>query len=227
MNRVKKIALYCGLAGPVVMFLGMLFPALVYSGRHGEVYRPLNHFVSELGELGVSELAWVFNWSLIVGGVLTTIFMIALSAEIRHCLRYPLGLLGVIATISGGLVGVYPMNYMGPHIRFAMTFFNMGMLVSLLFSLVFLFLKRHPFPRWMAIPGLLNAAMFALFLNFPSAAEDVEIDFEDGMAGFFSSRPDFILLALMEWVVVIGIILWIMLVAFYLIFYRQGSLNNS
>jgi hypothetical protein len=178
-----------------------------------------------LGELGISELAWVFNWALIIGGILTTIFMIALATEIRHWLRYPLGLLSVIATISGGLVGVYPMNYLGPHICYAMVFFNLGMVVSLLFSLAFLFLKRHPFPRWLAIPGLLNAVFFALFLNFPSAIRDTEVDFESGMAGFFTNRPDFIPLALIEWVVVIGILLWILLVSLYLIFYYSRDLR--
>ena len=49
--------------------------ALAYTGSKGQPYSPLNHWVSELGEVGVSELASVFNVGLIIGGLCFAVFM--------------------------------------------------------------------------------------------------------------------------------------------------------
>jgi hypothetical membrane protein len=206
------------------MCLGMLLSALAYTGVEGQRYSITNHFVSELGELGVSVWASVFNWSLIIGGVLTTVFMIYLVFQIKHWLRYPLGLISIYATINGTLVGVYPMNYIESHIRVAMSFFNLGLAVTFLYSLFFLISKKHPFPRWVAIPGLINAAAFASFLYLP--LEPVTPSLDDGMVGFLTNRPDFIPLALLEWVVILGILIWVLILGVYLFLNRDPvSLN--
>jgi hypothetical membrane protein len=220
--RIETFAALCGVVGPIIMGLGMLLSALAYVGVEGQRYKLANHFVSELGELGISEWAAAFNWGLILGGVLTTIFMVYLAFQLESWLRYPLGLLSVFATTNGALVGVYPMNFIEPHTRVALTFFNLGMLITFLYSLVFLFIRRHAFPRWMAIPGLLNAATFAWFLYFPVQTV-AEPGFYEGMAGFLTNRPDFIPLALLEWVVVIGILSWVLILGVYLYIHRQRT----
>jgi len=207
------------------MGMGILFAALAYIGVEGQQYNLANHFVSELGELGVSDWAWAFNWGLILGGTLTTVFMVYLAYRVEHWLRYPLGLISVYATINGALVGAYPMNYLEPHLRVAMAFFNLGMLIAFFYSLLFLFSKKHPFPRWMAIPGLFNAAAFALFLNFPPSF-DVDLGFEEGMGGLLNNRPEFIPLALMEWVVILGIMVWILMLGVYLFLRHNRDQGN-
>ena len=214
--KIRYLAASSGMVGTAVMGLGMLLTALAYRGVESQRYSLTNHFVSELGELGVSEWAPVFNWSLIIGGILTTIFMIYLASQIDHWLKYPLGLISVFSTINGALVGVYPMNDLEPHIRVAMRFFNLGMLTTFLYSLVFLFNSRHPFPRWLAIPGFVNALTFAWFLYFP-AETPTEPSFDQGMAGLLTNRPDYIPLALLEWVVILGILFWVFLLAVYLL----------
>ena len=149
--RPEKIVFYgviSGIVGPSIMGIGMLVSALSYVGSEGQRYSILNHFVSELGELGVSDLAWVFNGSLFIGGLLTTFFMVVLAYQITSWVRYPLGLLSVIATLCGALVGVYPMNNLDMHTFVAMTFFNLGMLISFLYSVVFLFGKNYIFPKY-------------------------------------------------------------------------------
>src|SRR3989304_4746513 len=57
------------LAGALSAILGSLTAAAAYRGRQGETYSLLNHFISELGEAGVSRLAWVFNLGLILCGL--------------------------------------------------------------------------------------------------------------------------------------------------------------
>jgi len=218
-QQVSTLSAWSGLIGPLVILLGSLITALGYTGLEGQAYNPLNHFVSELGEVGVSQLAAVFNASLIVGGIFNAVFMIILTNGIQGWLRYPLALLGVAASVCGGLVGVFPMNNLDNHLLFALGFFNLGLLVALAYSLVFLLGKNHTFPRWLSIPGFINAAAFFVFNNFPSQIDD-GVDFQEGMQGLLSNRPDFIPLAALEWVVVLGIMLWFIMLSIHLI---QGS----
>lgn len=219
---MSRIGAWSGLIGPVVIALGSLIAALGYTGVEGQAYNPLNHFVSELGEIGVSNLALVFNISLIVGGILNSYFMIYLGQGIQGWPRWPLVLLGLVSAVCGGLVGVFPMNALDAHILFALAFFNVGMLVALAYSLIFLFGKNHPYPRWLSVPGFLNTAAFFAFNNFPSQFEE-GVDFHEGMGGLLSNRPDFIPLALMEWVVILGILVWFAMLGIYLINHVQKT----
>jgi len=40
-----------------------------YRGYAGEGYSPLTHFISELGEIAASRLAWAFNLGIVLGGI--------------------------------------------------------------------------------------------------------------------------------------------------------------
>lgn len=211
-----QIAPWCGLIGPLVICLGMLISGLYYRGVEGQSYRLLNHFVSELGEVGVSRLSPAFNLSLILGGLLNMFFLIHLALQVQGWVRWPLLLLGVIGSTFGSLVGVFPMNNLEPHIFVALTFFDLGLLICLLYSLVILFNQNHTMPRWLALPGFLTTAAFLAFTNFPSDFE-AGLDFQAGMAGLLHNRPDFIPLALMEWITILGIICWFLMLSGYMI----------
>ena len=60
-RRVDRLAIWAGLIGASVIAVGSVVTASPTRGSKGESYSPLNHFVSELGELAVSRLAVVFN----------------------------------------------------------------------------------------------------------------------------------------------------------------------
>lgn len=70
-----RITCLAGLFGVLVIVLGVLVSALVFVGDYGEPFSILNHNISELGERGVSELAWLFNASLVLGGLGLIVFM--------------------------------------------------------------------------------------------------------------------------------------------------------
>ena len=93
LEKIASFAAFSGILGPGIISLGILISGLVYVGVEEQRYNPLNHFVSELGELGVSNLAAAFNIGLIIGGILNTVFMIYLAIQIEHWIRYPLSLL--------------------------------------------------------------------------------------------------------------------------------------
>jgi hypothetical membrane protein len=215
-----------GILGPCLMGLGMLISALAYTGHEGEAYSLLNHFVSELGELGVSELATLFNGGLLIGGIMAAVFMVYLASQFQNWIRYPLGVVSMVAALCGALVGIYPMNAMETHLQVALAFFNLGLLISFLYSAAILFSRRHPFPRWLAIPGLLNTGSFFLFLNFPSEFDAASADLEAYMREFVQNRPNLSPLALTEWVVVLGILAWILILAIYLFRNRVDDLPS-
>jgi len=59
---------FFGLCGSLFIMFTMLVTGLVYRGKQGETYSVFNHYISELGEVGVSQWALLFNLGLIVGG---------------------------------------------------------------------------------------------------------------------------------------------------------------
>lgn len=203
-----------GLGGVTTIFVGALITALAYEGPSGEAYRFWNHFVSELGEVGVSRLAWVFNGGLIFGGVGVIVFMVGLARLIPGWFRYVFGIAGLATGISGTLVGVFPMNRLQPHIQVAMQFFNMGLLTMTLFSLYVLFSRQRRFPRWFLIPGVLAVACFAAFLYFPMP-EDVSAGLPT-THGLITNRPDVWWLAIAEWSAVGAVLGWILIMSLYL-----------
>ena len=69
MLRNPEIFRWAGLLGSLIGLIGTLIPGLVYRGSQNEPYSFLNHFISELGEKGISKLAWVFNLSMILSGL--------------------------------------------------------------------------------------------------------------------------------------------------------------
>ena len=131
--NTRRAVLALGLIGATIIVLGSFITALGFQGRQGEAYSPLNHFISELGEIGVSRRAMVFNRCLFIGGLCLTIFMLGLAAHLGGWFSYVFGLVGVVAGISGALVGVFPMNMRRWHSLVAVTFFNAGMVAAGLF----------------------------------------------------------------------------------------------
>lgn len=152
-----------GLASVGMIVAGMAAAACTYTGLEGEAYSPLNHFVSELGEVGVSTLAWAFNLSIVLGGLGLGTLTILLASSLRGRIRAALLVAGAIAGASGSLVGLFPMNYLAIHRIVSGVFFATGWLVAGVFSLWLLMAPRPWLPRWLLIPG---AAVVAMFLAF-------------------------------------------------------------
>ena len=106
------------IAGYITVFislLGVILPWVVYRGREGEKYSFLNHFISELGERGVSRWAWIFNLCIIISGVGVIISTISLGLGLPGFWA-KLGLLfGVVTGLGLMMVGIFPMDNIKPH----------------------------------------------------------------------------------------------------------------
>lgn len=81
-NLLRRYYTIFGLAGAAIVALCSLIAGLFYSGPDGESYSLLNHFISELGEVGISPLAWLFNLGLIAGGLFLIPFSLGLGLSL-------------------------------------------------------------------------------------------------------------------------------------------------
>ena len=115
-----------GMAGVLTVLLGSLVAGFFYRGKDGERYSPLNHFISELGEEGVSAKAGWFNLSLIVSGLCLLAACISLGLILPGTLARIAGVIGALCALSLALVGLFPVNLYKQHAASAMAFFLSG-----------------------------------------------------------------------------------------------------
>jgi hypothetical membrane protein len=116
-----KIAGFCGIIGPII---SLSFIALAIN------YSPwFNWFKNALSDLGVSEVALIFNYGLIIGGVLATIFAIGLAQIFK---KKVLGFVGaltmVLSSISLCAIGVFPESAGRIHFYVSVSFFVFSVL---------------------------------------------------------------------------------------------------
>ncbi len=208
-STLDRAAIWAGLLGSLVIALGSLITAIGYTGSKGESYSPFSHWVSELGETGVSGLAPVFNVGLMVGGVCFVVFIVGLAVTRTGWLRFAYGALGVIAGLAGVGVGIFPMNQLDQHALVALTFFNLGWITVGLASIDF-FLARDPrFPRWLSVIGALTVAAFVGFLV---SLQTEGLVGEDALAPP-EIRQAFWIVPTLEWALIVGILAWVFLTA--------------
>lgn len=133
------------IAGCFFAGAGSLVSGAAYRGKEGERYSPLNHFISELGEVGVSRRAWTFNIGFILSGLCLVLGSLSLGLMINTLLSKIAMGVGVISAFSLAMVGVFPMNKIKPHTIAAVTYFRSGLVMVILFSLA-IGLQNSPEP---------------------------------------------------------------------------------
>jgi hypothetical membrane protein len=191
--------------GMVASLVGLVFiltPQLFYEGSEGEPFSMFNHAVSELGELGVSELAWMFNIGLFLAGILFIPFMIGLGLYIDNIIAKIAAIGGVYSAVSVALVGVYPMNYLYEHSVTAISFFLSGMVMTLLWAIAILAQKEARIHKGFSLGGFINMTIFALFLYGP-------------FGGFGGPRPEFSMRITLEWAIYWAIVGYLLVLSLY------------
>ncbi len=195
----------------LVIAFGCVWPALGYTGTAGEPYSPLNHWISELGQEGVSARAAWFNASLIIGGAAFVAFVAGLALTSPSRLRYAFGPVGAIAGIGGIFVGLFPMNHPAQHVIAAFTFFNLGWIFVALASIAFVRHREPRHPVWLALPGAASVVAFTAFLV--SLRTDEFSRTRMASDGPITGRPDVWIAPILEWATLVSIMVWVLLTA--------------
>lgn len=204
-----------GLASVAIILVGMAVTAVAYRGYAGESYSPLNHFISELGEIAASRLAWLFNLGLVVGGAGLGAFLLLLAGRMDGRYRNALIAVGATAGLSGTLVGVFPMDYHAPHRVVSMVFFMSGWIVAVTFSLWLVRTRSSTLPRWLAALGPGVGAVFLAFIAVFSTYHPADADAR------LVNRLDVWAVPTLEWAALLSLLAWFACVSLVLL--RQAD----
>lgn len=193
------------------MLVGVFISAIPYRGKEGERYSPLNHYISELGEVGVSIRPWGFNISAILCGILllpaplilTTLFL-GRNQPISGILAL-LGALSSLACLVGLIgVGLFSMDKGEKHVKTAMLFFRGGLLMVLFYSLAFLL--QDAMPRTLSLLGLPAVLAFAGFLILMQVM--ISRMKNNPLAKSAGPRKPFVALSALEWLIFVCVQGW-------------------
>jgi len=182
-----------------------------YIGTKGESYSFLNHYISELGQVGVSHLAPLCNTGLILGGFISVVFVVGLGMYIRNTTAKIAMRVGVFSGIACSLVGFFPMNTPHHiHTIVATSFFVSGMLMVAIFSVAIVRQKGAKIPKSFSLAGLVVVGVFIAFLvdAFVSG-----YGVGHGPLGVIVDRPHIWWRTILEWSVFFAIIGWILLIS--------------
>jgi hypothetical membrane protein len=210
---------YFGIGGSLLIIASMLAAGLVYRGKDGERYSVLNHYISELGEVGVSRAAPIFNLGLIIGSLAFIPFITGLTFTLDN-LWAKIGLaIGIWSTLSCVLVGVFPMNHMEAHKWVAVSYFRSGLVMVLLYSIA-VFVQPATIvaiPKISNVAGLLAFFCYAAFLftmdthkKKDDEPETLETESEKEWV-----RPKVSRFTILEWAISFSNFLWFLIVALF------------
>lgn len=200
-------------AGAGAAVIGALISGLAYRGKCGEPYSPLNHYISELGEVGVSRLAWVFNHGMILSGLLLIPACISLGLIMPGVLPKIGMMAGVIMAVGLLMVGVFPMNHLEPHGKAALTFFRSGLLMVLVFSLAIVFQPQSSLvlPRVYSLAGFPAILAFGGFLLMMGKDDS---EHSDPPQPLEEDRPRVWAITVVEWSIFLTIVAWFLVIGF-------------
>ncbi|MBI1259554.1 MAG: DUF998 domain-containing protein [Chloroflexi bacterium] len=213
-SRTRRIGWIAGFAGAIIISLGSLITALMYTGSDGEAYSIFNHFVSELGHTEVSQGALLFNIALITGAICLGVHLVCVAQGFEGGLRWTLAVVAVIVGTFGMLVGFFPMNVSGIHYWVAAIFFMASAVYLGIFTTRVWRTPANPYPKWLAYIGLPMALSVTVLLI--TGVVNL-IQGENAMAQAASTRAGFLLITTSEWFTIMSMILWIVSVSIFLL----------
>jgi len=207
-----------GYTGTGLIFLAVLFPVFLYRGKRAERYSLLNHFISELGEVGISRAAWIFNAGLLLAGLVLLPYVVGLGIAFSSLLGWLGTVAGIIAVLGVAAVGVFPMNNVKPHKTAAITYFRAGLVMVFFFGLAIFFQPagKAIFPHTANLLSLLAFLAYGAFLVWPLVSKKEQKPAETLDPEPESERPRIWALATLEWLVFFSTIAWLFGMTFFI-----------
>jgi hypothetical membrane protein len=199
---LERAAPRAGLIGSTAIAVCSVIAGIAFRGTDGEIFSPLNHYVSELGRLGVSSLAVIFNSGLIVGGACFALFMAGLGREQGGIGGAAYGTLGAIGGIAGLAVGLFPMGTPTLHVLAALVFFNVTWIAIALASVDLLVRPNPRLPGRLGVLGLVAVAAFIAFIWAYALLEP------SGGLEPSAIRSTLDPVTTFEWLSIVGVVVW-------------------
>jgi hypothetical membrane protein len=131
-----------GIGGSLIIIAAVIITATTFHNSLGKPFSLLNRFISELGWVGISQNAWLFNSAMVITGILFIFFCLGLGLYIPNTWAKAGMAAGIASAIFCSLVGVFPMNRLQPHAFVAMWFFRCGLATVLLFGIAILVQRK-------------------------------------------------------------------------------------
>jgi len=151
---IVKIAGLCGVIAPIISLL-FIAVAIAYTPE-------FNWFTWALSDLGVHQAALIFNFGLIIGGILATIFAIGLMQILR---KQVLGFMGtftlILSTISLCAIGVFPESAGRIHLYVSISFFALLAISILIIGATLIWKASQRYLGLFSILTVIVAAMAA------------------------------------------------------------------
>ncbi len=191
-----------GLAGCTLICLAVFVSASLYRGRRQERFSLLNHFISELGEKGISTGAHIFNGGLILASLILLPFIFGLGLHLTNIWGILATIAAVITALACIAVGMFPMNNLSSHVVSAMVYFRSGLAMAILYTIAILTQPDgHVWvPKWSIIFGILAILTYASFLALVRGGSALsEVDQRLNAQEDHPPRPRFWALPAVEW----------------------------
>ena len=207
-----------GFSGTGLIILAVLYPSLVYRGKLGERFSLFNHFISELGELGVSRAARIFNTGLLLAGLVMLPYVVGLGIAFGSLLGWLGTAAGVIAVVGVAAVGVFPMNNIEAHKFAATTYFRAGLVMVFFFGLAIFFQPsgKGLIPQAANLLSLLAFLAYGTFLALPLIRKKEQTPADNIDPEQDPERPRIGALPTLEWLVFFSTIAWLFGITFFM-----------
>jgi len=204
-----------GLAGSLVMLVGVLASILGFSGMKKEPYSLLNHFISELGDPRFAKHKTMFAITMITSGILMIPFTIGFALHVGSIMTGLLIGIGIFCSISCALVGLFPENKIKAHFIVAGCFF-VGMAVLILMFCISIVIQPTPvFPLWILVPSCGSLAVTMSFLIDTVKLEKWELDRTAVPWDWENGRPRFWRNPFLEWCAYFALMAWLFTIVFF------------
>lgn len=209
-----RVAGLAGLLGSLIIAVASVITGLGYVGSMGESYSPFSHYISELGELSNSELAAVFNGALMLSGACLAAFMLGAWLATRRATGLVAGVIGAAGGLCAIGVGRVTMDAGAPHALLALGYFGLSAVAVLVFT--FSPTGRQIAPDWATrVCAVLAAGALGGYVTLYLT--------DTSGVNWRATRGAFRLDATVEWLSLVALTLWVLLVSLRLLRAAQGA----
>lgn len=211
---------------PVLGYLGVFFLAVslaivIFTYENSRYsYSIFNHFISELGHTVDSPFYIVFGAGLCIASIFNIVLVMGLAYYLDNKWSIWAMRIGIFSGLSGFAVGLLPGDlYKIYHLIAALMFFFGSLVTVTLFAFAIHKDGDNKVPKWYIIPSLVMVVVSVVFLSLPKGEVQKFLANRE-----IFQRPSLWLVPFFEWLVLITLMLWMILIANTLMrFRREGA----